>query len=273
MTASTKPLPPHGTPARYRGAPRRGIKGCRCGECRTADSRYRKHLRARHRKPDIEPVRAHIRRLLVRGGSYRSIADATGCGINTIRWIADGTRTKIRASTARRVLAVASAPETQRPVPALGSIRRVQALMAAGHSVTVIRAAAGVNHNVMANLVSGAATGVWGCTAAAVAEAYDRLSMTAGSSARSRQRAERAGWPPPLAWLDIDDPDENPAGWQRRDSRRRSEDLAAEAEEIRRTCGIGWDLIAERLGVARNTLEKARERAAKRARAGWEMAA
>jgi hypothetical protein len=50
-------------------------------------------------------------------------------------------------------------------------------------------------------------------TAAKVARAYGALSMMLGPSDTTRRRAERAGWPPPLAWDDerIDDPVHSPA--------------------------------------------------------------
>lgn len=51
-------------------------------------------------------------------------------------------------------------------------------------------------------------------TAEAVAAMYERLSMTFGPSASLRVKAANWGFPPPLAWDDIDDPDETPKGWE-----------------------------------------------------------
>jgi hypothetical protein len=39
---------------------------------------------------------------------------------------------------------------------------------------------------------------------------FRELSMTPGPSAITRRRALRFGWLPPLAWTNIDDPDERP---------------------------------------------------------------
>jgi hypothetical protein len=47
-----------------------------------------------------------------------------------------------------------------------------------------------------------------------VAVTYEALAMQPGPSARAVAIAARNGWPPPLAWDDIDDPDETPTGWQ-----------------------------------------------------------
>jgi hypothetical protein len=43
-----------------------------------------------------------------------------------------------------------------------------------------------------------------------VCDLFDSLCMTPGPSVITRKRAARAGWLPPLAWDDIDDPNEHP---------------------------------------------------------------
>lgn len=252
----------HGTADGYR-------KGCRCTNCRQAETRRKKRFAVvGPLTTDTADVVAHIYTLIGRGGSYQSIANAASCGIDTIKRAANGSHARIRHTTRARILAVTSAPEMRTPVNATGSIRRVRALLAIGHQLADIQAASGTNHKTLANLVSGNATGVWGRTAAGIAEAYDKLSVRPGQSQRARNRALREGWAPPFAWINIDNPHEIPDGWERQSRRWSSEELAAEAEEIRSTCGIGWDLIAERLGVKLNALEKARERVAARAKAG-----
>jgi hypothetical protein len=54
----------------------------------------------------------------------------------------------------------------------------------------------------------------------AVAEVYERLCMVIPPHkpcrARTRTQAERKGWPPPLAWENIDNPDETPRGGRSR---------------------------------------------------------
>ena len=50
-------------------------------------------------------------------------------------------------------------------------------------------------------------------TAERIAALYDRWCMTPGPAAtRNRAMAVRRGWAPPLAWNNIDDPDEQPRG-------------------------------------------------------------
>lgn len=106
-------------------------------------------------------------------------------------------------------------------VPALGAQRRLQALLALGWSSHSIAVAAGVAHrNHVWRIVHGQKgkptkwiqreTFEWVC------RVYDELSMKLPDgryAPRTRAYAERNGWAPPLAWDDIDDPDETPAGW------------------------------------------------------------
>lgn len=254
----------HGTPARYRGNPRRGVAACRCEPCRTAERRRKKRAAVvGDLTVDAAPAAAHIHALFAGGASHKSIARTVRCGINTVRQIADGTRPEIWASTRNRLLAVESAPDVRLSVPAIGATRRVRALMALGHPVADIQAAAGISGNLVARLVSGEATGIWARSAVAVGEAYGRLSMTAGASGRSRGRAVREGWAPPLAWDDIDDPRAVPCDW-RRTAVRRAEDVVEDAEFVRRTVGGDRNQIAERLGTTHGALDAAYSRTAQR---------
>lgn len=95
---------------------------------------------------------------------------------------------------------------------ALGTQRRIQALQALGHSRQRIAEEMGYGD-------LGALTRVMRCdtilirTAKRAAEAYDRLSMVVpqgGGPERARTWARRHGFAPPLAWDNIDDPDERP---------------------------------------------------------------
>jgi hypothetical protein len=87
------------------------------------------------------------------------------------------------------------------------------------------------------------------------------------SAAKARGHAARRGWPPPLAWDDdtIDHTGASPQPWRRPD-RGCSLDLAAEARELA-AWGYARTQAAERIGVSRNTLDKAISRAARRERA------
>lgn len=98
-----------------------------------------------------------------------------------------------------------------RTVPAIGTQRRIRALYRLGWTSLAIANAAGwsspeaVSETLKRTIVRTT-------TATRIAAVYDRISMRPGPSRATQRRAERAGWPPPLAWDDdtIDDPDSLP---------------------------------------------------------------
>jgi hypothetical protein len=101
---------------------------------------------------------------------------------------------------------------------AVGLRRRVQALMRLGWTQRHIADVSGVHTRVLSHLSYGDPDrNVFRPTAVGVVRAYDTLSMQLGPSRHTRGRAERAGWPPPLAWDDdtIDDPATKPHGRHR----------------------------------------------------------
>lgn len=103
-----------------------------------------------------------------------------------------------------------SRPETRR-VSVVGTARRVRALWAIGHNSATIGAVAGMSAD-QVHQTTRRPLWVSLATAEAVKRAYDALSMTPGTSEETRGRAQRAGYPPPLAWDDesIDDPTVSP---------------------------------------------------------------
>ena len=95
-------------------------------------------------------------------------------------------------------------------------------------------------------------------TATKVARLYEELWDQPGPSTRTRQRAERLKWAPPLAWDDgtgphgIDNPKARPYPWKRRDSdRRRSHDISD-----LRAAGLTDTEIAHRLGIQPESLQR-----------------
>lgn len=96
-------------------------------------------------------------------------------------------------------------------VDSTGSIRRIRALMALGWRYSDIDGAAGYTtgrptwaHNIVTQAM------VHVDTAAKVDHVYRELGMTLGPSQRLRVIAAKRGWAPPLAWDNIDDPNESP---------------------------------------------------------------
>lgn len=99
---------PCGTRVRY-------YAGCRCKECRAANSRYeseRQAARARGESNGLvsaERARAHLAWLSENGVGRKTAADAAKVAASIVSKIIDGQRLKIREQTERRVLAVTTA--------------------------------------------------------------------------------------------------------------------------------------------------------------------
>lgn len=96
---------PHGTRMRY-------MSGCKCPECRAANSRYECE-RARERKAgnsngivSAKKARKHILKLSKVGIGYKTIADAAGISPSCIFKIRTGERQNLRAMNEKRILAV-----------------------------------------------------------------------------------------------------------------------------------------------------------------------
>lgn len=97
-------------------------------------------------------------------------------------------------------------------VPALGTVRRLQALQAIGYGYPRLAIETGISEKTLRNPTY-RGQWVYRVTADAVATVYERLCMTpldGPYARRSRNMAAAKGWMPPLAWDDIDDPDERP---------------------------------------------------------------
>jgi hypothetical protein len=96
-----------------------------------------------------------------------------------------------------------------RKVPAIGTHRRIQALMANGWSVDQIMDRAGYRKS--GNWIKYDATTLHVNTAAKIAEVYNELWDKPGPSKWTRTWARNQGYLPPLAW--DDDTIDDPAAW------------------------------------------------------------
>jgi len=163
----------------------------------------------REHQVDAAPSREHLRRLVAAGAGIQAIARRYGLHRDSLYDILSGRRARVYTSTERVILAV-----TLREVAwggRVGLVRRVRALQAIGWPQRAIAAAAGVSLPTISYLAQDRLVGAWGRVDAGVRAAYERLHMTPGPSQASRDLARRRGWAPPLAWDDIDDPQEKPA--------------------------------------------------------------
>ena len=164
-----------------------------------------------------------------------------------------------------------------RLIPILGARRRLQALAALGWSNAEVARRMGMNSEHLPHLLR-YATHIGQRNAARIAAVYDELSMQLPKPTTrhqkqamsvARNRARRNGWPPPLAWNNIDDPDERPH--ERREDRRTKTDVdhavvervlagdrlpmttAERREVVTRARAKGWSLlqIEERTGISK----------------------
>ncbi len=104
---------PCGTRVRY-------YAGCRCNECRAANSQYERERHAArangetNRIVSAEQARAHLAWLSTQGVGRKTAADAAKVSSSVVSLIAEGKRTQIREATQRRILAVTPAAAADR---------------------------------------------------------------------------------------------------------------------------------------------------------------
>lgn len=155
---------------------------------------------------DGGPTRERLRLLLDRGMGWRGIYEASGL---SVYWLLNSD-CKVQARTQQRVFSIPVPKSVVAGgyVPALGTARRIQALSAIGWPQTSIGPKLGHGAQWANQLL--ARDEVFSSTAQKVDRLYRELCMTPGPSERARQTAKRHGWPPPLAWDNIDDPNEEP---------------------------------------------------------------
>jgi hypothetical protein len=210
----------HGTRAAY-------VKDrCRCTDCtaaNTAASRTATRERTYgrwHPYVDAAPVRGHIAALRAAGIGVERIAQLAGLSVSHIRQLAEHDRSgspttqRVRSGTAARVLRVGidnASPAPRSRVDVIGTRRRLQALIAVGWAPELLAARLGRHPGSLH--CSMTSRSVTARTARDVAALYEQLwnvrppeltdeQRAAADAARAHAAAH--GWPPPLAWDDID---------------------------------------------------------------------
>lgn len=207
---------PCGTRVRY-------YAGCRCTACRRANSDYEnERIAARARGEgnglvSAERARAHLAWLSSRGIGRKTAADAAKVAASIVSKVVDGQRTKIRAQTERRILAVTEAAAADRAyIDGEATWRLLDELLASGYSRARV-ASEVMGRSVRAlQIVRGKVTPR---NAERVRQAYERLRLAdAASAARANalvqelreegfrldriqrevdERAAARGWPAP----------------------------------------------------------------------------
>lgn len=249
------------------------VAGCRCAPC-TEANRVAQAAWARRRlygvepsMTDAQPVREHVQQLMAQGMGWRMIAKAAGVGTTTMgsllygrnRLLADGRREppsrRMHSETAARIMAVELTLADGAVVDATGTVRRLQALVAAGTSQSDLASRLGMLEANFGRLVNAdpLQTQVTVKTRAAVAALYEQLWNPACPDSRAVAHARRKGWPPPMAWDDetIDDPNAVPEGVGPAGARRAFDEVV-----WRRELGEPLEVIARDLGIRLDSLER-----------------
>jgi transcriptional regulator with XRE-family HTH domain len=278
----------HGTRACYVFGPDGGSdrsRGCRCRPCaganRAAENERNRQIAYGRWEPyvDAGPAREHLGVLAASGIGWKRAAMLAGVSTSVVSKIlygGPGSRPparRIRPETEAAILAVSPSPALlagKAPVDATGTRRRMQALVACGWSQAKLAARLGVLPGNFGDMIYRRPM-VTAATARAAEKLYGELwdkpppessHREKIAASRARRYAAARGWPPPLAWDDIDDPQASPAeGWQRGAGAEppRGAELAAEARELE-DLGLTRQEVARRLGVAPASLARAMSR-------------
>jgi DNA-directed RNA polymerase specialized sigma24 family protein len=266
VTTAAKPLPPHGTYARANGSPRYR-KPCKCEPCLIARRRQDKKWKVSRAlgnpaMVDATPAREHLAELR-KTRTWASICTATGIAQSNLFYIANGTRSEVQRATRDAILAVQPGPKAVDTlhIDALGSRRRLQALMTVGHSVRLIARECSIAKDRAHDIALGLQPTVRADVAQRIADAYTRLAFRPAPvnkfTQRTRNLAAARGWHGPLAWDDIDNPDEQPDTEPASETELNRDDLAAlrrsEVEHLSRF-NLSSHEIARRLDIAESTV-------------------
>jgi hypothetical protein len=134
-------------------------------------------------------------------------------------------------------------------------VRRIRALQAIGWTHAEIAAAAGLSVDAIRSPVH-RGTSVYRATADGIERAYDALCMKVAPDSRNarycRTAAARRGWAPPLAWDNIDDPDERPVRPEKVDGRKTVHRIIEDAEWLADS-DLSLSAVCERLDINRDT--------------------
>jgi hypothetical protein len=161
-------------------------------------------------------------------------------------------------------------PDRYRKIPNVGTRRRIHALQAIGYSRAVIAAEAGYgNGGSIAYICKPASKAVTQSTYWKIRETYERLCMTVPQSddaKKVRTWAKRHGYAPPLAWDDIDDPNEQPNTDARDLQREHGRPVSWRLDEYEwlLSQGESHEQALAQLGITEAAINRARARAAQR---------
>lgn len=255
--------PRHGSEAGHEQHVRDGEKPCAaCDDAKLRAGRRRTKRKAMGYAYTVssDAARQRLAEWREGGATYGEIADHVGLTDSLIWDVLHEKRPIIYTRSARTILAAKG-----HPVTVLGATRRVQALVRLGYSTPRIAAACNVSHDTIVDVRRRQPQFMARKVREGIVAGYEALSMRIPTGetkqeragiTRARNTAERNGWPPPLAWDDIDDPNETPdTGWKPLSIGPSSRRVAVMIEDAEWLADDGMNLtgVLARLKVKANT--------------------
>lgn len=202
---------------------------CRCNACRDASMSLQRATRrakalGRGYLTNAEPARRHVRDLMAGGMGWKKIATTAGIPMNTMSGLLYGNgpidprppRKQISRMLEAKILSVELDPTT---VSAVGTVRRVQALSAAGWSISRVAKRLSMYPSNLGRIMRNPHKSIRVETAKKIEAVFDELwdkrppaanAIEAARVRRVRLDAAAKGWVPAAAWDDIDDLQEEP---------------------------------------------------------------
>lgn len=163
-------------------------------------------------KTSTERVRAHLSLLRAWGWGDTQIGEATGLKRSSVWRLRERARGQVQRETERAILAIEpNWCESALPVSALGSYRRIDALRCMGHTQLSIETQVGLKPYTLTDMRY-RGNRIAARYAARITRVYDELKHIPGPCQATATYAYQQGCAPPLAWDDIDDPNERPIG-------------------------------------------------------------
>lgn len=239
---------------------------CGCGICKACYMRWRSRQKEAGKwetatlYTEAAPVREHVLALRQARVGLRRITDLSGVPRRTIFELCRRDPGMITKVTAAALMAVPKPTKPHDPIvfdgtfiPALGTQRRLQALVVGGYSGRWLSSKMGKSECYLNPVINGARTKVTARMAREVDALFCELQMIPGPSGRARGLGKQRGYVPAFAWDEaaIDDPDEQP-------------DLGADTKlsfperylELREHVGLNDQQIADAMGIELDSLER-----------------
>lgn len=273
---------------------------CHCLPCRAANANRADRSR-RHRlygRPSVrvaaDPVREHLHTLRGAGIGLRRVSEVAGVSRTTLQSLMNGRggtgpragehQRTIGRDLADRILAIPADPTAGSDgtsMPALGTRRRLQALVTAGWSVASLARRIDMETKNLWHVLDQETVTVGMHRritdlhdALATCPPPERTAHERGSVTRARRYAISHGWEPSLAWDDIDN---DPAPAPVDDEHTETDELAIDLwihdpstplnpddwpAAVQRATTAGWSaaIIAEHLGISDRTVTRIRTR-------------